>query len=84
MIPAWQYHHSRPGGLPVQVPYSFLDRQFDDPEPFLDEMREIIARGNFTLGAPVEQFEHQFAAYCGVPHGVGLATGSDSRAAPTP
>jgi aminotransferase EvaB len=62
----------------VQVPYSFLDRQFEDPEPYLDEMREIIAHGNFTLGAPVEQFEHQFAEYCGVPHGVGLASGTDA------
>ena len=62
----------------MQVPYSFLDRQFEDPEPYLDEMREIIARGNFTLGAPVEQFERQFAAYCGVPHAVGLASGTDA------
>jgi dTDP-4-amino-4,6-dideoxygalactose transaminase len=62
----------------VQVPYSFLDRQFDDPEPYLDEMREIIARGNFTLGEPVEQFERQFAAYCGVPYAVGLASGTDA------
>ena len=53
---AWQYHRERPGGLTVQVPYACLDRQFEDPEPDLDEMREIIARGNFTLGAPVEQF----------------------------
>src|SRR3954463_8015298 len=62
----------------VQVPYSFLDRQFEDPGPYLEEMREIIARGNFTLGAPVEQFEHQFAEYCGVPHAVGLASGTDA------
>ena len=62
----------------MQVPYSFLDRQFEDPEPYLDEMREIVARGNFTLGAPVEQFERQFAEYCGVPHAVGLASGTDA------
>jgi dTDP-4-amino-4,6-dideoxygalactose transaminase len=62
----------------LQVPYSFLDRQFEDPEPVLDEMRELIARGNFTLGAPVEQFERQFAEYCGVPHAVGLASGTDA------
>ena len=60
------------------VPYAFLDRQFDDPEPYFDEMREIIARGNFTLGAPVEQFERQFAAYCGVSHAVGVASGTDA------
>ena len=78
ITPGWHYHGVRPGGLTVQVPYSFLDRQFEDPEPYLDEMREIIAQGNFTLGAPVEQFERQFAAYCGVPHAVGLASGTDA------
>jgi aminotransferase EvaB len=65
----------RPG---VQVPYAFLDRQFEDPEPYLDEMRELIAQGAFTLGAPVEQFERQFAAYCGLPHAVGVASGTDA------
>ena len=62
----------------MQVPYSFLDRQFANPEPILDEMRELIARGNFTLGEPVEQFERQFAEYCGAPHAVGLASGTDA------
>jgi dTDP-4-amino-4,6-dideoxygalactose transaminase len=62
----------------VQVPYAFLDRQFEDPEPYFDEMRELIAQGAFTLGAPVEQFERQFAAYCGLPHAVGVASGTDA------
>jgi dTDP-4-amino-4,6-dideoxygalactose transaminase len=62
----------------LQVPYSFLNRQFDDPEPYLEEMRQIIAKGNFTLGAPVEQFQRQFAAYCGVPHALGVASGTDA------
>jgi aminotransferase EvaB len=62
----------------LQVPYAFLDRQFADPEPYLTEMREIIARGAFTLGEPVERFERQFAAYCGAPHAVGVASGTDA------
>jgi dTDP-4-amino-4,6-dideoxygalactose transaminase len=62
----------------LQVPYAYLDRQFADPEPYLDEMRAIIAQGAFTLGAPVEQFERQFAEYCGVPHAIGLASGTDA------
>src|SRR3954452_10505309 len=65
----------RPG---VQVPYAFLDRQFADPEPYLEEMRELIAQGAFTLGAPVAQFERQFAEYCGLPHAVGVASGTDA------
>jgi dTDP-3-amino-2,3,6-trideoxy-4-keto-D-glucose/dTDP-3-amino-3,4,6-trideoxy-alpha-D-glucose/dTDP-2,6-dideoxy-D-kanosamine transaminase len=78
IVPGSHYYGVLPGGLKVQVPYSFLDRQFEDPEPYLDEMREIVARGDFTLGAPVERFERQFAQYCGLPHAVGLASGTDA------
>jgi len=62
----------------VLVPYAFLDQQFADPEPYLEEMRAIIAQGAFTLGEPVAQFERQFAAYCGVAHAVGVASGTDA------
>jgi dTDP-4-amino-4,6-dideoxygalactose transaminase len=62
----------------VQVPYAFLDSQFADPEPYFDEMRALIAQGSFTLGAPVEQFERKFAEYCGLPHAVGVASGTDA------
>ncbi len=62
----------------MRVPYAFLDRQFADPEPIIDEMREIIAQGNFTLGEPVARFERQFADYCSLPHAIGLASGTDA------
>ena len=62
----------------MQVPYAFLDRQFEDPEPYLDEMRAIIAQGAFTLGEAVAQFERQFAEYCGAPFGIGVASGTDA------
>lgn len=62
----------------MRVPYAFLDQQFPDPEPYFEEMREIIAQGAFTLGEPVLKFERQFAEYCGVPHAIGLASGTDA------
>lgn len=62
----------------MQVPYPFLDRLFVDPEPYIDEMRDIIARGDFTLGPVVERFERQFADYAGVKHGIGVASGTDA------
>jgi dTDP-3-amino-2,3,6-trideoxy-4-keto-D-glucose/dTDP-3-amino-3,4,6-trideoxy-alpha-D-glucose/dTDP-2,6-dideoxy-D-kanosamine transaminase len=62
----------------VRVPYAFLDRQFADPEPYFEEMRALVAQGAFTLGEPVHRFERQFAAYCGLPHGIGVASGTDA------
>lgn len=35
-----------------------------------------VARGDFILGAEVERFEGEFAAYCGARHAVGVGSGT--------
>lgn len=49
-------------------------------EPLADELSAAFARvmraGSFILGEEVEQFEAEFAAYCGVRHCVGVASGT--------
>lgn len=62
----------------MQVPYTFLDKQFADPELYFEEMRAIVAQGAFTLGEPVLHFEQQFAAYGGLSHAIGVASGTDA------
>jgi dTDP-3-amino-3,4,6-trideoxy-alpha-D-glucose transaminase len=51
-------------------------------EPLREELRAAVARvldsGRFILGPEVEAFEHEFAAYCGVRHAVGVANGTDA------
>ena len=46
------------------------------------EIKAAIARvldsGFFVLGEEVEKFERAFAQYCGVAHGVGVASGTDA------
>ena len=57
---------------------------FVDLEPMhagiSDEIEAAIAatveRGDFILGAEVERFERDFAAYCGAEHAVGVASGT--------
>lgn len=39
---------------------------------------EIIAGGQYVLGAPVERFEAEFSAYCGVAHCIGVGNGTDA------
>lgn len=41
-------------------------------------IREIIERSSFIGGPYVETFERNFAAYCGVPHAVACASGTDA------
>ena len=59
---------------------------FLDLQPMQEEVRaeveagwrELIARSAFVGGAAVSDFERDFAGYCGVPHCVGVASGTDT------
>lgn len=41
-------------------------------------MEEVFRSGRLILGQKVRAFEEQFAAYCGVAHGVGVNSGTDA------
>ena len=60
------------------VPYSYLDRQFSDVDAYLDDIRQVVQAGDFTLGAAVERFEEQFAALTGIPFAVAVGSGTDA------
>lgn len=62
----------------MRVPFSYLERQFADPEPYLEDIRALVSTGTFTLGEPVERFEKHFAALCQMPHAVGVGNGTDA------
>lgn len=64
----------------MRVPFSYLDRQFAEVEPYLADIRELVRSGDFTLGAALEQFEHNFAALANAPYAVGVGTGTDALA----
>ena len=68
------------GCLGLEVPYSYLPRQFADVEPFLDDLRILAPSGDFTLGEPVQEFESRFAELCGLPYAVGVGSGTDALA----
>ncbi len=60
----------------MQVKYSYLDQQFADVEAYFQDLRKLVATGEFTLGPFVEAFEKKFAAYIGVKHAIGTNTGT--------
>lgn len=64
----------------MKVEYSYLSRQFNEVEPFLDDLRNLVRSGDFTLGAPVREFEERFAELCGLPYAIGVGSGTDALA----
>ena len=61
-----------------RVPFSYLDRQFADVDAYLGDLRAFVKTGDFTLGAPVREFERRFAALCGLPHAVAVGSGTEA------
>jgi dTDP-4-amino-4,6-dideoxygalactose transaminase len=70
---------SSAGGEAVSVPL-FATRPA--LEPLLDEVarrqRAVLDAGRYVLGPEVEAFEREFAAFVGVRHCVGVASGTDA------
>ena len=62
----------------MKVPYSYLQDQFADLDPIFAEIRQLVQRGDFTIGAAVAEFEQKFAAHCGAAYGIGVGTGTDA------
>ena len=48
-------------------------------EPELSQaIKEVLASGWYVLGPNVEEFEEEFAKYCGVKYAIGVASGLDA------
>jgi aminotransferase EvaB len=62
----------------VNVRYSYLKQQFENADDLWDQLRSFVSTGDFTLGAPLVEFEKKFAALIGVKHAVGVNSGTDA------
>jgi dTDP-4-amino-4,6-dideoxygalactose transaminase len=61
------------------IPLVNLARQYERYAPEIDSaIRETCARADFILGQAVPAFESAFAAYLGVRHCIGVASGADA------
>lgn len=64
----------------MRVPFSYLERQFADIDSYLEDIRQLVQQGDFTLGQAVSDFEKAFAEYCGMPFAIGVGSGTDALA----
>ena len=64
----------------MRVSFSYLDRQFADPAPYLEDIEALVHSGEFTLGKAVGEFEERLAEIVGVPFAIGVSSGTDAIA----
>lgn len=62
----------------TKVPFGYLGQQFEDPSNIFDDLKALVASGDFTLGKPLSDFESCFAAKLGVRHAIGVNSGTDA------
>jgi dTDP-4-amino-4,6-dideoxygalactose transaminase len=66
-------------GAVTKVPFLDLRRHVVEIRDELDAaVAEVLDAGRFVGGPLVERFEAEFAAWCGVEHGIGVASGTDA------
>ncbi|NNL94532.1 MAG: erythromycin biosynthesis sensory transduction protein eryC1, partial [Xanthomonadales bacterium] len=58
----------------MRVPFLDIQAAHHEIRAELDEAyQRVMKSGWFVLGEDVERFEHDFARYCHVQHGVGIS-----------
>jgi dTDP-3-amino-3,4,6-trideoxy-alpha-D-glucose transaminase len=63
----------------VRIPLFDMNAQLAELRPEIERrMSEVIESGRFIGGPEVEAFEHEFAAYLGVEHVIGVGNGTDA------
>jgi len=63
----------------MHVPLTDLAALYASLRPEIDPaVQRVLSSGSYILGAEVEAFEAAMAAYCGVSHAVGVASGTDA------
>jgi dTDP-4-amino-4,6-dideoxygalactose transaminase len=60
--------------LPMDPKATFIAHR----EEILEAVTRVLDGGRYILGEETKAFESEFAAYCGVEHGIGVASGTDA------
>lgn len=68
--------YDRTGALPIN--HNYLAEQFADYEVIFEKIKQVVRKGDFTLGRAVDEFEQQYAAITGSAHAIGVNSGTDA------
>ena len=66
----------RDNQLPIN--HNYLMQQFADYEAIFAKIKNVIIKGDFTLGQAVDEFENQFKQIINTKHAIGVGSGTDA------
>ena len=62
----------------LEINHNYLLEQFADHDDILKKIKEVVIKGDFTLGSTVDEVEEKYAALCGTKHAIGVGSGTDA------
>ena len=62
----------------LSINHNYLPQQFSDSEAIIDEIRELVKRGDFTLGQAVDELEYEFKKIAQTKYAIGVGSGTDA------
>lgn len=62
----------------LEINHNYLTSQFSDYEEIWKKIREVVIRGDFTLGIEVDELEREFANLVGTKYAIGVGSGTDA------
>ena len=63
----------------MNIPFQNLRQEYSDLKEEIDSaVTSVLESGSYILGENVAAFEHEYATYCDVKHGIGVASGTDA------
>ncbi|MBV9576463.1 MAG: DegT/DnrJ/EryC1/StrS family aminotransferase [Gammaproteobacteria bacterium] len=68
--------YERTGVLPIN--HNYLTQQFSDYEEIFEKLKQVVVKGDFTLGEHVDHFEEEFGKIINAKHAIGVGSGTDA------
>lgn len=62
----------------LAINHNYLQQQFGDHDAIWAKIREVVIRGDFTLGSEVDLLENEYAQLCDTRHAIGVGSGTDA------
>ena len=62
----------------LEINHNYLVEQFADHDDILQKIKEVVIKGDYTLGSTVDDVEKEYAALCGTKHAIGVGSGTDA------